>query len=603
MAKKATARPHRSGPSIEQALKLHRAGELAAAENMYRTILAADPRNSAALHLSGLIKYQQGHFGDALRLVAAALKAKPGSADALIDHGVILSALGRHEEALGSYDQALAIAPSDARLHYNRGNACKHLRRYAEALASYDRALQIAPTLHAAHHNRAGALAGLERNAEALAGYDRLLALEPDPSARVSALVDRGRVLLRLKRAEEALASYDLALELRPNHADALTQRGVALAAMGLTAEAITHYEHALRLAPHLLDAHLNLGNAFAALRQLDRARRSYANALALNPDHADANFNEALLLLCLGDFRNGWPKYEYRWKREPYAAARPNYPRPMWHGQRDLQGKTILLTAEQGHGDAIQFVRYAPLVAALGAKVLLGVHNPLTVLMTSVPGVSQVIADGEATPDFDMYCPLLSLPLMFETELATIPVNIPYIRPAEERLAKWRDRLPEHGRLRVGICWAGGDLHVNDRNRSMPLERFAALLSVNNVDFVSVQKEVSEAQAAILRERGVIALGQHFADFADTAAVIAMLDLVISVDTSVAHLAGAMGKAVGLLVPYAPDWRWLLDRTDSPWYPTMRLFRQTAIGDWQEPLERLHHELDGVARQRAKAQ
>jgi ADP-heptose:LPS heptosyltransferase len=219
---------------------------------------------------------------------------------------------------------------------------------------------------------------------------------------------------------------------------------------------------------------------------------------------------------------------------------------------------------------------------------------------LESVPGVSQVIADGGALPDFDLYCPLLSLPLAFGTELATIPGNVPYVRADEIRIAKWRERLPSNGRLRVGLCWAGTSLHGNNRNRSISLPQFARLLGVPGVDFVGLQKEIADADASILRDHGVVQFGQEFEDFADTAAVIAMLDLVITVDTSVAHLAGAMGKATAVLIPFAPDFRWLRDRTDSPWYPTMRLFRQGAIGDWDTPLDRLHQELSAVASRQA---
>jgi ADP-heptose:LPS heptosyltransferase len=267
-----------------------------------------------------------------------------------------------------------------------------------------------------------------------------------------------------------------------------------------------------------------------------------------------------------------------------------------MWRGEKGLDGKTVFLLAEQGLGDTLQFVRYVPVVAALGAKVILGVQRPLGPLIATVPGVSLVLSDGEALPDFDLYCPLLSLPLAFETNFANIPANIPYLWPYEQRMARWRGRLPQSGRLRVGICWSGSSVHLNDHSRSIPLVRFASLLSVRGLEFISVQKEVSEAQAAILDSHGVLQLGQEFTDFADTAAVVAMLDLVITVDTSVAHLAGAMGKAVALLLPFSPDWRWLLDRTDSPWYPTMRLFRQTAICDWDTPLERVREELAAVA-------
>jgi ADP-heptose:LPS heptosyltransferase len=235
-------------------------------------------------------------------------------------------------------------------------------------------------------------------------------------------------------------------------------------------------------------------------------------------------------------------------------------------------------------------------LVADLGAQVIVQVQAPLLRLIETMSGVSLVLAQGDPLPDFDFHCPLMSLPLAFGTELATVPAEIPYLRPYQERLDKWRPRLPDNGRLRIGLCWAGSKGHMNDRSRSIPLEHFAKLLSVPSLDFISVQKDVSDADAAMLREHGVAQLGQDFADFCDTAAVAAMLDLVITVDTSVAHLAGAMGKAVALLVAFSPDWRWMLNRTDSPWYPTVRLFRQNAIGDWNGALGRLRHELTDLA-------
>ncbi|MGD0026051.1 MAG: tetratricopeptide repeat protein, partial [Xanthobacteraceae bacterium] len=574
MAKQATAKHSQLARSFAQALALHRAGRLDEADRVYGAILAVDPQHCDALHLSGVLKNQQGQSVEALRLVAAALKAKPGSVDALASYGVVLDALKRHEEALASFDRALAKRAGDAALHYNRGNALKGLGRHADALASYDRALALAPDLAVAHHNRGSTLAELDRNEEALASFDRALALTleragikiehgislaasersgesleqldkalaADPNS-ADVLNNRGKVLNRLKRYDGAIASFDRSLTLCPDQADALSHRGEALAAVGRFDDALADFAQALRLAPDLADAHLKRGNALVAMNRMDEALRSFAAILAINPENPDANFNEALIRLCLGDFCQGWRKYEYRWERKEWAKDRPTYPRPMWRGEKDLHGKVILLCAEQGLGDAIQFARYAPLVAALGAKVLLGVRPALTALMATVPGVSQVFGGGETLPHFDLYCPLLSLPLAFATELATIPANVPYIRPHEERIAKWRGRLPENGRLRVGICWAGTSGHLNDRNRSIPLDRFAAMLSVSGLDFVSVQKEVDEAQAALLRDHGVIALGQEFEDFADTAAVVAMLDLVIAVDTSVAHLAGAMAK------------------------------------------------------------
>ncbi|HEY3796452.1 MAG TPA: tetratricopeptide repeat protein [Bradyrhizobium sp.] len=602
MARQATAKQSRLARSFAQALTLHRAGELDEADRIYGAILAADPRHGDALHLSGILKNQQGQPAEALRLVAAALRAKPNAADVLLSHGVILDALKRHEEALASFDRVLAQRAGDALLHYNRGNALQSLGRIAEAFHSFDRAIEFSPDLGVAHHNRACALAALERCEEALVSFDRALALDLGPADRVSALSNRGKTLVKLRRLEEALSNYDQALALAPDHVDSLVRRGTALIRLGQCDQALVAFAAALRINPDCLDAYVNRGNAYAVLNQFDAALAEFAFVTARQPDHADANFNEALVRLCLGDFDHGWRKYEYRWHCSQFAALRPNMARPLWLGDADPRGKTILLHAEQGMGDVIQFVRYAPLLAARGVKVIVGVHRPLAALIADVPGVAQVVAEGQPLPNFDLYCPMMSLPLAFATDLATIPASVPYIRAQQARIDRWRERLPQPGRLRIGICWAGTRGHPNDRNRSIPLDRLAKMLSIPGVDFVSLQKEGGELDRAILREHQVLQLGHEFEDFADTAAVIAMLDLVISVDTSVAHLAGAMAKAVALLVPFSPDFRWMLDRTDSPWYPTMRLYRQSAIGDWEGPVNRLCAELEAVAARRRSA-
>jgi tetratricopeptide (TPR) repeat protein len=597
MGKARTARRVAAGHSFDQALALHRQGRLEEADKIYDAILAAAPRHGDALHLSGVLKHQRGRSVEALRLVAAALRAKPDAAPAIMSHGLILDALKRHEEALADFDRLMATGADDAVLHYNRGNALKALGRHDDAVVSYQRAIALAPSLAEAHHNLGSTYADYKHDDKALASYDRALAVAPDS---VEVLNNRGKVLQRLKRHQEAIGSFDRSLVLDPCQPDALCHRGECLAALDRFDEAQADYAQALCIDPNFADAHLKRGNALIALNRFAEALPCFAAALAVKPDNAEANFNEALTRLCLGDFRRGWQKYECRWQCQEFAKSRPDYPRPQWRGETDLRGKTILLVTEQGLGDAIQFVRYAPIVAALGAKVLLGVRAPLVPLMRSVAGVAQVFAGGEWLPEFDLYCPLLSLPLAFGTKLHTIPSRVPYIRADDERIARWRPRVPHTGRLRIGLCWAGTGAHPNDRRRSLPLERLADILAVPELDFISLQKDVSEADAAILSRHRVTELGQDFADFADTAAVVAMLDLVISVDTSVAHLAGAMGKATAVLLPFSPDFRWLLDRTDSPWYPTMRLYRQTAIGDWNGPLQQLTAELAAVARRRS---
>ena len=592
---------------LQRAVELRAHGRFGEAEQICDAVLAGNPRDFDALHLSGVLKHQQGRMADALRLIAAALEEQPGSVDALGNNGLILEALGRHQEALASFDRVLAQQAGNASLYRRRGDALQCLCRYEDALASYDKALKLSPNLGALHFSRGTTLAALDRHEEALASFDRVIALAAEAAGSPAtaeadrrnavAYYSRGTILIALERYDEACASFDEALTLRPDYAEALGNRGVALAELGRYDDALADYDAALRLAPDFADAHNNRGNAFLAANRMDEALRCYAAAITVDPDHADANFNAAVTRLCLGDFRGGWKQYRYRMNRKKNPVAQPSFNRPQWRGETDLDGKTVLLCAEQGLGDAIQFIRYAPMVAALGAKVLLQVHPALTTVMATVPGIVQVIGNGDALPAFDLYCPLLDLPAAFETETATIPARVPYIRPYGAYVEKWRDRLPDHGRLRVGICWAGSGAHVNNRRRSMTLERFTKILSVRDVDFVCLQKEVGADELTILYEHRVVPLGREFRDFADTAAVVAMLDLIITVDTSVAHLAGAMAKAVALLVPFSPDWRWMLDRTDSPWYPTLRLFRQTAIDDWNGPVEQVHRELADLAR------
>jgi tetratricopeptide (TPR) repeat protein len=419
---------------------------------------------------------------------------------------------------------------------------------------------------------------------------------------RLDALKDRAAALTRAKHYEEALAAYEAVLAQAPDDIGALNECGGLHARLGRPDAALAFYQRAFDRSPKSATLLINKGTALCALTRYHEALASFCAATAIEPDRAEAHYNAGLVRLRLGDFENGWRDYEWRWRKADWADKRRNFAAPLWLGTELVERKTILLHAEQGFGDTIQFARYVPLVARRGATVVLECQPELKSLLRDIGGAAQVIARGEVLPAFDRHCPLLSLPLAFAGEAAPAPAGVPYLRPQPERAAKWRERLPANGRLRVGVCWAGNSAHLNDRNRSIPLERFAALFTVPEVDFVSLQKDVGEAQAAILHERGVVQLGREFADFADTAAVVAMLDLVISVDTSVAHLAGAMGKAVALLLPFAPDWRWMLDRTDTPWYPTARLYRQAVIGDWDGPLARLCQELSDVAR-RTRAQ
>ncbi len=502
--------------------------------------------------------FQNGQIAEAEAICNAILAAKPQDFDGLHLLGLLRHRQGRNAEALRLVASVLKRAPRSAEVLSNYGLILAALKRHEEALACFEDAL-----VHCADHPYA--------------------------------LRNRATSLKSLARHEEALAAFAAILAKQPDNIDALNECGGLLVHLGCHDAAIACFDTALAVAPATVEIHVNKGTALGAAARYDEALESFAAAVAIDPQCADAHHRASLIRLRRGDFKRGWRDYEWRWRTERAPKVR-RVDAPLWLGDQTLQGKTILLVAEQGFGDTIHFIRYAPMLAALGATVILDAPPPLRDVVASVAGVAAVLGPSEPTPRVDYYCPLLSLPRAFQTEVATIPASVPYIRPSQERLAKWRDRLPQNGRLRIGLSWAGSKGHSNDHNRSIALERFAEIFNLPNLDFISVQKDVAPAQVELLSRYRILALGQDFESFADTAAALAQIDLLLSVDTSVAHLAGAMGKAVALLLPFPAEWRWLTERNDSPWYPTMRLFRQTVSGDWQGPLAQLRDELSTVA-------
>jgi len=389
--------------------------------------------------------------------------------------------------------------------------------------------------------------------------------------------------------------NLDQALSIKPDHADARNNRGVALQNLGRPADALADYERALALAPDHPEASINKGNALLALGRYREALANDEEIIARRPDCGEAHFHAAHVQLALGNYHDGWKEYEWRWCTRQLRAHRRDFTQPLWLGQESLQGKTILLHAEQGLGDTIQFIRYVQLVAQQGAEVILEVQRPLLTLARQLKGIAQTVARGEPLPDFDFHCPLLSLPLAFGTQVHNIPQG-PYLWAPSEHVHKWRGRLLHLKRPAVGLVWSGGATHGNDRNRSIPLKRLSPLFREENIGLVSLQRELRNEDAGILDCHPQIQmLGGELMDFCDTAAVISLLDLVITVDTSVAHLAGALGAPTWILVPAVPDFRWMLERTDSPWYPTARLFRQPSPGDWDSVIEHLCAELRGM--------
>jgi tetratricopeptide (TPR) repeat protein len=542
--------------TMQDAVALHQQGRLREAEKLYARVLKAAPDQFDALHLLGLAKAQGGQMGEAHRLISGALKLNPKMPDAWVNLANVLHALKRDTEALDCLDKALALRPGDANALQSRGNALLALGRPQEALACFDEVLARNPRHGEARLNRGSALAGLGRTAPALADFDTALALMPGHPA---ALYNRGNALAALGRYDEALAAFDRALAAAPGHGNAWNNRGRALQALDRHAEAVA----------------------------------SFDKAIELQKDNADAHFNRALSLLTLGDLARGFEQYEWRWQRSGMRDTRRGYGKPLWLGEYPLARKTILLHAEQGLGDTIQFARYAPRLARAGATVVLEVQPELKNLLAGVEGVASCHARGDQLPAYDVHCPLGSLPLAFKTEPASIPADIPYLRADQGRLAQWRARIDDLPGKRITIAWAGNASHANDRNRSIDLKLLEPLLALEGTSFLSIQRELRGDDAETLaRLSNVRHLGGEFADMADTAAIAALTDLTISVDTSVVHLAGALGRPVWVMLPFAPDWRWTLSGGNCPWYPQARLFRQPALGDWPGAIAALRAEL-----------
>jgi tetratricopeptide (TPR) repeat protein len=599
---------------------LNQRGKHAQAVAQIDLSLAKNPNNAAAWSNRGTALYKLKRLEEAIASYDRALAIAPDFAFALSNRGAALYTLKRFDEALTSYDHAVAVQPNYPEALSNRGNALKELKRFDEALASFDRALAVRPDYAEAHLNRGIVLQGLKRLDEALASYDRALAIRPD---FVESLSNRGSVLSELKRFDEALASCDRALALQPQYAEAHANRASALQALKRFEEALASCDHAVAVRPDLAELHYNRGNVLHMLRRFEDALASYDNELtrhpdfagalanrgltleslhrfegalasyqrayAVRPEFADAHFNEALCRLLIGDLRRGWEKHEWRWRTKQLAQSKRDFPQPLWDGRQEIAGQTVLLHAEQGFGDTIQFCRYVPLVASRGALVILEVQPPLYQLMSAFRGVARIVCSGDPLPQFDLHCPLLSLPRAFGTELATIPSATPYLRASEEREKHWNARLGPRTRRRIGIAWSGYPAHKNDHNRSIGLDALLSIFAGVDVSLVSLQREVRDADAAVVRARSdILHFGDELTNFADTAALISSLDLVVSVDTSVAHLAGALAKPVWVLLPFIPDWRWLLDRDDSPWYPTARLFRQDDTRAWNNVFVRV---------------
>jgi tetratricopeptide (TPR) repeat protein len=627
-------------PVFFRAYAAHRDGRLDDAERGYRATLAADPVHVDALHLLGVLRHQQGEHAEAADLVRRAVDLRPddaalqlnlgnalkalGQLEAAIERfrnaltlspafalahynlGNAYAALGRHEDAMFSFGHAVRLQPGDASSHNNLGNAYHALGRYSEAVDSFRRALKIRPGHAGAHNNLGMSLNALGDAEGALTEFRAALAAQP---RFVAAHFNLANALDATDQHAEAVTVFEATLALQPRFPPALFGLGTALASLGRHDEAVGPYERAVGLDPKFALAWLGLGTAHHALGRHEAAVRAFDEALRVRPDLAAAHLNRALARLTMGDFRRGLPEYEWRLdpaSREPAhheaTPAAPAAPQtalvdtlPRWRGE-PLDGRTLLIQAEQGFGDTLQFVRFVPLVAQTSGRVVLEVQPQLLPLIAPFAQAARVtlIAQGSPRPAADLLCPLLSLPLMLGTTLDALPGRKPYLEAPAAYRRKWRGSQGGQAKRKIGIAWSGRV--QKQENRSMPLASLEPLFALEGIDWIVLQPQLSEAEHAALdahpRARSIHRPGPKIADFADTAAVIERLDAVVSIDTSIVHLAGALGAKLWVMLPFAADWRWFTGTDTSPWYPRARLVRQPRPGAWAEVVEAVARDL-----------
>ena len=648
-----------SSDDLQAAWQHHQSGNLHQAEQIYRQVLAAHPQHPRALHLLGLIALQAGRNEAAIELIGRSLALNAAQPMAHFHQGVAYHSLGKLPEAVSSYQQASRLQPELADIHNNLGNALREQGKFDEAVASYQQALRVKPDFAHAWNNLGIVLAQKGQLSEAVAAFHRALQLQPDYAVAYSnlglALAKQGKpgeaiqsfrealrvqpgyaeayhnlgnaqrqlgqfakavesyqqaiqlqlnlpevhdnlgiALSHLGRFDEAVASFQAALRINPQFAEAYNSLGNTLQKQGRFDEAAAAVETALRLKPQFAEAHNTLGVIRSQQRRLDEALASYHKAIQLKPDHAEAHLNRGMVWLQQGSLEAGWTEFEWRWECRNYPR-RP-FQQPAWDGSA-LGGRTILLHAEMGLGDTIQFVRYAPLVKDRGGRVVVEPQAVLVPLLARTRGIDQLVARDAPLPDFDIHAPLLSVPHLLGTTLASIPADIPYVIPDPELVEHWRQEMDAVRGFKVGIAWRGSATYPGDMQRSIPLIHFAPLAEVESVHLFSLQKGPGSEELQALAGRFPVTdlasrLDEKSGAFMDTAAVMKSLDLVITADTSIGHLAGALGVPVWLALGLTPHWPWFLHHETTPWYPRHHLFRRARSESWDDVFERIAEEL-----------
>jgi len=639
---------------LKLALRYHREGNLDDAKCLYQRVLGMEPQNADALHLLGLIVYQEEQYEIAVRLITQAIqidstkpsfctnlgnvlqkqgkleesiqayrkaiRIQPDYADAYYNLGNVLQKQGKLEESIQAYRKAIRIQPDYADTYYNLGNVFQEQGKLEESIRAYQKAIQIQPDYADTYYNLGNVLQKQGKLEESIQAYHKAIQIQPNHvealfclgvafkerdrleesiqayqkaiavrSDFAEAYNNLGNVFQKQGKLEESIQAYQKAIAVRSDFAEAYYNLGNVLQKQGKLEESIQAYHKAIQIQPNHVDAYNDLGVIFKEKRQLDKSIQAFQKSIRLNSNFAQAHENLGMLLLLKGDFLNGWKEYEWRW-RSMQKSQKRDFKRPLWDGT-PLDGKSILVYAEQGFGDTIQFIRYIELLPDTGTIIIFACQPELKRLFKSIDRIDALVTKGEVISDFDVHIPLLSLPYIFNTTLDSIPSQTPYLY--SDINSDFAFILDNEDHFKVGIVWAGSSTHVNDRNRSVNLNQFKELLSIEGCEFFSLQVGLHRADISQNGYDYIIKdLGKMFNDFRDTASAILQLDLVISVDTSVAHLAGALGKEVWTLLPFVPDWRWMFDRSDSPWYPSMTLFRQKKVGNWGDVFQQLKFEL-----------
>ncbi len=573
---------------LVRARQCRQAGRLAEARALCEQVLHADQSNVDARYLLALVCHGLGQVNDAIAHLQQVVRLDPHHASAHNNLGSLLERQGDLQAAADCYRRALEIEPAAPVILANLGGVLERLGDLPTAGECFQRAIDLKPDFVAAINRLGTVLDRLGNPEAAMNRFRQAAALDPTCA---EAHYNLGIVLARQQNLDAGLQCFRRAMELKPDYAEAHNNAGFILDRLGQLDAAEACFRRALEIAPGYPEAHNNLGIALKRRRNT-RAADCFRRAIEIKPDYSEAHFNLASVLLLEGHFAQGWAEYEWRPRdcREAFDAA------SRWQGQA-MPGGTILLRCEQGLGDIIQFVRYAQLVKQRAGTVIVECPRVLAGLLASCPGVDKVVPIGGSPPQFDAQIPLLSLPGLFGTTLATIPANVPYLSAPADGATFWQRELVPGDKLKVGIAWQGNPANAADHERSFPLSLFRGVVGTPGVQCYSLQFGAGREQLADFADRGLIVdLGDRLGEFDNTAAIVRNLDLVITTDSATAHLAGALALPVWVALPYVPDWRWLLDRPDSPWYPTMRLFRQGAPGDWASVFKEIESELVKVA-------